>query len=60
MEIRAALGSNFNPERVSAWASRAAEAATVTSSARAKVYEQHGFITMQLARSAAELGATLA
>lgn len=59
-EIRAALRSNFNPEHVSAWASRAAEAATVTSPARAKVYEQHGFITMQLARSAAELGATLA
>jgi len=59
-EIRAALGGSFDPERISAWASRAAEVSTTTSPARAKVYEQHGYITMQLARSAAELGASLA
>lgn len=59
-EIRAALGGNLESGRIMAWASRAAEVATVTHPARAKVYEQHGLITMQLARSAAELGASLA
>ncbi|MFG1270819.1 hypothetical protein V5F40_22975, partial [Xanthobacter sp. DSM 14520] len=58
-EIRVAMGGKFNPERIMAWASRAAESATITSPARAKVYEQHGYITMPLARSAAALGAAL-